>query len=202
MHKILAATLITATVLASGPLYAQQTDAAGDPQRGAVLADTCMGCHGIPGYRNTYPSFRVPRLGGLHADYVVLALQGYRDQMRPHDTMHAQAVSLSDQDMRDIAAWFASKGPVKPAGKPVPTPEKAATCVACHGEGGVSVTSIWPTLAGQHRDYLVHSLRQYKTGQRKDAVMGSQAIMLEEKDIRELAAYYARLPGLFDLKLD
>ena len=197
MHKILAATLMTAAALASGALFAQQPATDADPKRGAVLADTCMGCHGIPGYRNAYPSFRVPKLGGQHPEYIVLALQGYRDQMRPHDTMHAQAISLSDQDMRDIAAFFATDGVVEPAANAPAAPEKAATCVACHGPGGVSVAPNWPTLAGQHRDYLEHSLREYKSGDRKDAVMGSQAIMLEEKDIRELAAWYAKQPGLF-----
>jgi cytochrome c553 len=158
-----------------------------------------MGCHGIPGYRNAYPSFRVPKLGGQHADYLVIALQGYKDQTRPHATMHAQAVSLSDQDMRDIAANFVAQGELRPGAAADGAPEKAATCVACHGEGGVSIAPNWPSLAGQHRDYLEHALKQYKSGARKDPVMGSQAITLTDADIRELAAYFASQPGLFSV---
>ncbi len=81
---------------------------AGDPQRGRELATDCMGCHGIPSYNNVYPTYRVPRLGGQHADYIVAALKGYKDGSRSHKTMHAQAATLSDQDMQDLAAWFAS----------------------------------------------------------------------------------------------
>ncbi|MCL4721097.1 MAG: cytochrome c [Gammaproteobacteria bacterium] len=197
MQKTLAATLITLVALAGSAGHAEDGAATPDIKRGAMLADTCMGCHGIPGYRNAYPSFRVPKLGGQHPEYIVIALQGYQNQTRPHDTMHAQAVSLSEQDMRNIAAFFASEGAVEPAANLPAAPEKAATCAACHGEGGVSVAPNWPILAGQHRDYLEHALHQYKAGERKDPIMGSQALMLDEKDIRELAAWFAARPGLF-----
>ncbi|MEZ5564197.1 MAG: c-type cytochrome [Gammaproteobacteria bacterium] len=169
-----------------------------DISRGGILSDTCMGCHGIPGYRNAYPSFRVPKLGGQHPEYLVVALQGYQNQTRPHKTMHAQATSQKEQDMKDIAAFFSSEGAVKKIDKPVgQAPAKAATCVACHGEAGVSVTPNWPILAGQHEDYLVHALHEYKDGKRKDPVMGSQAISLTSEEIQELAAYFAAQPGLF-----
>jgi cytochrome c553 len=81
---------------------------AGDADAGRDKATTCMGCHGIPEYFNVYPSYRVPKLGGQHAKYIVSALQGYRDGQRSHDTMHAQAASLSEQDMQDIAAYFSA----------------------------------------------------------------------------------------------
>lgn len=197
--KTLASLVLCGVALFSTAVPAQE----GDAGRGAALAETCMGCHGIPGYRNAYPSFRVPKLGGQHAEYIVIALRGYRDGTRGHDTMHAQAASLSDQDMQDIAAWFASQGPLKstePAG--VAAPDKATTCVACHGEGGISVTPMWPTLAGQHEDYLAYALRQYLNGERTDPVMSTQAqsLQLTEEDIRELAAYYAAQSGLFTPK--
>lgn len=83
--------------------------AAGDAEAGRAKATTCMGCHGIADYHNVYPSYRVPKLGGQHAQYIVAALQGYRDGMRAHGTMHAQATSLSDQDMQDIAAYFSAQ---------------------------------------------------------------------------------------------
>lgn len=190
--------LILGIALAGSVAFAQEPAAAGDAARGAVLANTCMGCHGIPSYRNAYPSFRVPKLGGQHPDYIVLALQGYKNQTRPHNTMHAQAESLPEQDMRDIAAYFASSGALEagtgPAGQ---APEKAATCVGCHGEGGISMAPNWPSLAGQHKDYLIHALNEYKGALRKDPVMGSQAIMLTPEEIEELATYFAARPGLF-----
>jgi len=85
--------------------------AAGNPDEGAKKAKTCLGCHGVVGYRNAYPTYHVPRLGGQHADYIVSALKDYKAGNRSHKTMQSQAASLSDQDMLDIAAYFAqSKG--------------------------------------------------------------------------------------------
>jgi cytochrome c553 len=192
--------IVLGLALAGGAALAQEPVAAGVAERGATLADTCMGCHGIAGYRNAYPSYRVPKLGGQHPDYIVIALQGYKNQTRPHKTMHAQAATLSDQDMRNIAAFFASEGAIQKASAPAGNaPAKAATCVACHGEGGVSVAPNWPSLAGQHRDYLEHALGEYQAGLRKDPVMGAQAAALTPEDIRELAAYFAAQPGLFSV---
>lgn len=179
---------------ASAPL----TPPAADISRGSVLSQTCMGCHGIPGYRNTYPSYRVPKLGGQHPEYLVIALQGYKNETRPHKTMHAQASTLSDQDMKDVAAFFSSEGTVKTPEKPVGTaPAKAAVCVACHGEGGVSVAPNFPILAGQHRDYLEHALHEYKAQTRKDPIMDGQAAALSDEEIHELATYFSSQPGLF-----
>lgn len=88
-------------------LAATAAQAAGDPAAGARKAATCLGCHSVPGYRNAYPSYHVPKLGGQHADYLVAALKAYRSGDRKHTTMQAQAAALSDQDMADIAAYFA-----------------------------------------------------------------------------------------------
>ncbi len=204
MQKTRLAVLLSLTLAGSSLAWAQEPNPTpaptGDARRGAVLSDTCMGCHGIASYRNAYPSFRVPKLGGQHPEYIVIALQGYKNQTRPHKTMHAQAVYLSDQDMLDIATFFASEGDLQKASSLAGTPpEKAATCVACHGEGGISVAANWPSLAGQHKDYLVHALNEYKGGLRKDPIMGSQAIGLKPEEIRELAAYFASQSGLFSV---
>jgi cytochrome c553 len=200
--RSIARTLLLALplVLAAPLVSAQQAagQAGGDAARGAVLSDTCMGCHGIKSYRNAYPSYRVPKLGGQNADYVVIALQGYKGQTRPHNTMHAQAASMSDQDMRDVAAYFASQGAPKTAAKvDTAVGERIATCAACHGEAGISAASNWPNLAGQHRDYLEHTIRQYKSGARKDPVMGAQAQQIKDEDIAAIAAYFAAQSGLY-----
>lgn len=99
------------SVLLCGLLFSATAQAAGDPENGRKLAATCMGCHGVPSYNNVYPTYRVPRLGGQHADYLVAALKAYKDKQRTHSTMHAQAATLSDEAMADIAAYFANFKP-------------------------------------------------------------------------------------------
>ena len=81
---------------------------AGDAERGAIRGETCLGCHAISSYTNVYPTYRVPKLGGQHADYIIAALKAYRSGDRSHGTMKAQAATLSDQEIEDIAAYFAS----------------------------------------------------------------------------------------------
>lgn len=85
--------------------------AAGDVAQGKEKAATCLGCHGIPSYTNVYPTYHVPKLGGQHEAYIAAALQGYKSGERGHKTMHAQALKLSDQDIADISAYFASLKP-------------------------------------------------------------------------------------------
>lgn len=89
-------------------LIAPAAFAQGDAEAGRVKSSTCMGCHGIPKYNNAYPTYRVPKLGGQPAAYLASALKAYRSGERPHPTMHAQAASLSDQDIADIAAFLSS----------------------------------------------------------------------------------------------
>jgi len=84
--------------------------AQGDVEVGRAKAYTCLGCHGVDGYRNAYPSFRVPKLGGQHAAYIVSALKAYKAGDREHTTMQALAGTLSEQDMQDIAAYFEAAG--------------------------------------------------------------------------------------------
>jgi cytochrome c553 len=176
----------------------------GDLDSGKELAATCAGCHAIPGYRNAYPSFHVPKLGGQNADYLEIALQGYRRGSRPHDTMHAQAAVFSDQDIADVSAYIASlerseqQGISRASAAMIRAgEEKSAVCAPCHGPTGVAPASQWPNIAGQHASYLERSLTQYKTGERNDLVMSPMATPLDEASIRELAAFFAAQPGLY-----
>lgn len=73
---------------------------------------------------------------------------------------------------------------------------KSATCAGCHGADGNSETAMFPKLAGQHKDYLLHSLRAYKSGKRKNPIMSGQVLSLTETDMVDLAAYYAKQKGL------
>lgn len=187
-----------ATILLATTAFLQTAVAEGDPQAGKELGYTCLGCHGIEGYRNAYPSYRVPKLGGQKAGYLAIALRGYRDGTRPHPTMQAQAGSLTDQEIEDVAAYLASKAgdTVAAGGTAGASFEKAQACAACHGANGISVEAIWPTLAGQHEDYLENALNQYRNGKRTDAVMGPQAAMVAEEDVALLARYFSGLEGL------
>ena len=84
--------------------------AAGDAAAGKQKTVMCAGCHGIPGYKTAFPSvYNVPKLGGQHAGYIVKALQGYKSGERSHPTMRAIAAGLSDQDMADLAAYYAAE---------------------------------------------------------------------------------------------
>jgi len=83
-------------------------NAAGNIEAGKKRAYTCTGCHGIPGYKNTYPMYSVPRIAGQSETYLVNALNAYKSGERKHPTMAAQAQSYSDQDIADIAAYLAT----------------------------------------------------------------------------------------------
>ncbi|PTN55784.1 c-type cytochrome [Stenotrophomonas panacihumi] len=80
----------------------------GQPDKGKILTYTCQGCHGIPGYKNAYPSFRVPKIGGQSSKYLTQALVEYREGKRKHPTMQAQAQSFTDQDIADISAFLST----------------------------------------------------------------------------------------------
>jgi cytochrome c553 len=181
----LAASLTIAGLVAPG------LASAGDVVQGAKLAYTCHGCHGSPNYKNAYPTYKVPKLGGQHAAYMVLALKAYASGERAHSTMHSHAVTMSGQDMQDIAASLAGQE-LKPGGRAVGTAPKASqTCVACHGTDGIGILPEYPNLAGQHADYIEVALKAYRSGQRKNAVMAGMAAALTDPDIRELAKYYS-----------
>ena len=80
----------------------------GDPKTGRQLSYTCQGCHGLTGYKNAYPSYRVPRIGGQSAEYLSQALTEYQAGARKHPTMQAQSRSFSDQDIADLSAYLSS----------------------------------------------------------------------------------------------
>ncbi len=186
------------TVLTSMPLVAK---AAGDPVIGQKKFYTCVGCHGVENYKNAYPDYDVPRLRHQNAAYIISALKEYKSGERPHPTMHAQASSLSDQDMEDIAAYLQGGEPVKPSSKVVGTvPAQVAPCAACHGENGLGSEAPMdpkpPVLAGQHVDYLEQALTTYRNGRRKNVVMDGMAQLLKsEEDVKIVAAYFASQPS-------
>jgi cytochrome c553 len=178
--------------LASTSVPAQDQPLQGDAKHGKAISYTCLGCHGIEGYKNAYPMYSVPKLEGQHPEYLAAALKEYRSGDRAHITMHAQASTLSDQDIADIAAYFAGK-PLVSQGKPAGTPPQPATlCVSCHGQDGVSIAPTYPSLAGQHEDYLARAIDEYRKGGRKNPIMKGFAATLKDEDIDVIAKYFAR----------
>jgi len=80
----------------------------GNADNGRELSYTCQGCHGITGYKNAYPNYHVPKIGGQSSEYLVNALSEYKKGTRKHPTMQAQSQSFSDQDIADIAAFLSN----------------------------------------------------------------------------------------------
>ena len=90
-------------------LAAANSFAAGDYQAGKIKAYTCTGCHGIAEYKNTYPTYNVPRIGGQNKEYIVIALNAFKNGERKHKSMNLQAEALSQQDIEDIAVYLAGQ---------------------------------------------------------------------------------------------
>ena len=124
MRPLTIAALALTTAILATPAMAQDTAPAaapatpapapaaaavtGDAERGLQLTYTCQGCHGVVGYKNAYPNYHVPKLGGQSEQYLHNALTAYQQGSRKHPTMQAQAESFSEQDIADIAAYLSS----------------------------------------------------------------------------------------------
>jgi cytochrome c553 len=110
------ATHITTVVAALACALSLPVQAGGDPVAGREKTSMCAGCHGIPGWRTAYPAvYKVPKLGGQHEEYIVAALKEYKNGERSHPSMDSIAASLTEQDMQNLAAYYASSysGPSK-----------------------------------------------------------------------------------------
>jgi cytochrome c553 len=131
----------------------------------------------------------------------VSALNAYASGDRPHQTMHAQATTLSTEERADVAAYLQSE-PVQPNSQVVGTPPPATqTCVACHGaDGAKTISDDYPVLAGQYADYLVQALNDYKSGKRKNPIMAGIITGIDEKDFPALAQFFANQQGLCSTK--
>jgi cytochrome c553 len=178
-------------------------------QRGSTKVQMCIGCHGIVGYQADFPQvYHVPKIAGQDAKYIVAALTAYRSGDRKHPTMRSIAAPLTDDVIKDIAAYYSQlgkpDGPV-PAALETPIPDKIrsslTTCVACHGANFSTPTdgSI-PRLAGQYPDYLEIALKSYTVEGnphygRSNAVMGAMAKPLTTDAINDIASYLAALPS-------
>ena len=185
--------------------------AAADSASGGIKAYTCTGCHGIPGYNNIYPTYKVPRIAGQTALYLAAALNAYKSGARLHPTMRLQTESLSDQDIQDISAWLSnfetagvettraeSAQATATSSSNAAGREKSRLCEACHGADGMGTEPAYPRLAGQHASYLQRALKDYRDGKRKNAIMAGFTVNLDDQDIEDLANWYASMDGLRD----
>jgi len=184
--------------------------AAQDAKAGEKKAAMCIGCHGIPGYKASFPEiYSVPMIAGQNAKYIVSALGQYKKGDRKHPTMRGIAASLSDQDMADLAAFYATeaKAETVPAALTGAVPTDVAAllakgnCASCHGANfSAPIDPSYPKLAGQHADYLYAALREYQTDKnpqvgRNNAIMMGMARPFTHAEAKVLAAYFAALPS-------
>ncbi|HWA13384.1 MAG TPA: c-type cytochrome [Burkholderiales bacterium] len=163
--------------------------AGGDPVAGKRKTLTCNACHGTTAFKS------MPRLGGQSAAYVVEALRAFKAGKRSHNTMRDVAGALSERDMADLGAHYASI-PRAAMVEGVP-PESAAACVACHGaQGDQPASPEIAVIAGQSAPYIEQVLKEYRAGTRANAVMQAGAKELTDAQISELAAYFAARAAL------
>jgi cytochrome c553 len=182
-----------------------------DVEAGRTKVAMCIGCHGIPGYQNSFPEIhKVPMISGQNAKYIEAALQAYKKGDRKHPTMRGIAGSMSDQDMADVAAFYAQDGQGAAALSNVAArqPSEAAAallakgaCASCHGaDYNQPIDPSYPKIAGQHADYLYVALKAYQTEGnphvgRNNAVMGGIARQFTHAELKTLANYLGTLPG-------
>ena len=213
MNKLLTTVFAFAAVSLAGIAnMASAQDIVGDAKAGHAKVDMCLGCHSIIGYQASFPEVhKVPKISGQGAKYIISALNAYKKGDRKHPTMRGIAVSLSDQDMADVAAYYSASGvvagdtlPAKPTVEPstqVAALLSKGACVSCHGDNfSKPIDPTYPKIAGQHADYLYVALKSYKTEGnplvgRSNAIMGGVAKQFSNAELKALAGYVHSLDG-------
>jgi cytochrome c553 len=192
------AALLVLGLGAAGPALA-----AGDAAAGQARAITCSACHGADG-NSLNPEW--PSLAGQHESYTIKQLQAFKSGARQNVLMSSQAMGLSDQDMADLAAFYASQKVVKKTADAalLETGQQiyrggnketgAPACLACHGPDGLgNITAAWPTVAGQHANYTAAQLAAYRSGERRTdgdtQIMRNVASRLTDDEIKAVASY-------------
>jgi cytochrome c553 len=208
MNKFLTAPIALMTALFT-TFAAQAQEVKGDVKAGESKIAMCIGCHGIPGYQASFPEvYKVPKISGQNAKYIVAALNAYKKGDRKHPSMRGIAYNLTEQDMADLAAYYEQHGKTDAPPKPASQPSEAVAkliekgaCIACHGEGFAKpVDPSYPKVAGQYKDYLFVALKSYKTEGhntwgRNNAVMGGVAKQFTNAELKALAGYIGSLDG-------
>jgi len=209
MIKLISSVFMVFVASATSVAYAQ--DAAGDAKAGEAKIAMCIGCHGIKGYQASFPEvYKVPKISGQSAAYIVSSLTAYQKVDRKHPTMRSIAASLTAKDMADIAAYYEVHGKDASVTLPEKVTEASASttallakgaCTSCHGANlNKPMVPGYPKIAGQHKDYLYVALKSYKqdsqaTWGRSNGVMGGIAKQFSLAELKELAAYVSSQQG-------
>ncbi|WP_006788564.1 c-type cytochrome [Thiorhodospira sibirica] len=201
--SVLMALISCVGISMSAPLLAQS----GDAERGQSISGVCMACHGPDG--NSFnPEW--PSLAGQSAQYTYQQLLDYKEGRRKDPLMTDQAKPLSDQDMRDLAAFYATQIPtpgmgMDPAlldlGRQVYLGGNSATgltaCSACHGPNGAGDrAAVYPAVGSQHAMYNIAQLEHYRDGTRitdTRNIMPGIAQKMSDEEIRAVAEYMAHI---------
>ncbi|MEW6688936.1 MAG: c-type cytochrome [Pseudomonadota bacterium] len=168
----------------------------GDAAAGRAFAEReCKACHGLDG-KGTAPA--IPHLAAQSEAYLVLALKEYQQRKRLHAALREIASHMTEADMRNLAAFYASRPPVQASGEQAKRlspyergKELAAACAKCHGVDGNSAAAGIPSLAGQQPHYLVVAIQEYLLKERKAAPMHGLLPGLARLDMESLALYFA-----------
>jgi cytochrome c553 len=176
-----------------------------EPAKGAAIsASVCAACHTNDGSRGSPAS---PILQGQHPDYLVKQLTEFKAGKRESPIMRPMAQPLSEADMRNVAAFYASKQAKPGFAKNkdlVSLGEKVyrggvidrgvPACAGCHGPSGAGIPAQYPRLAGQHSDYIEAQLTAFRSGARhNNAIMADVAAKLNDREIKAVADYVAGL---------
>ncbi|WP_019569309.1 cytochrome c [Thioalkalivibrio sp. ALE11] len=204
MNHKLSALFAALSVSLMLPLSAAQ---AGDPQRGQELSQSCAACHQADG-NSTNPEW--PKLAGQHPKYTAKQLRDFQDGELRHDNLMAGEVAdLSEQDMKDLAAYYAEQSittetadeDVVARGEQIyrggiPS-EGVAACIACHGaQGQGNPEAMFPKVAGQHATYSLDQLQQFRDGERRNdngQMMRGIVGNMSDEDMESVAQYMAGL---------
>jgi cytochrome c553 len=162
----------------------------GDPAKGEAESAMCGGCHGMHGVS---VDSATPNLAGQDAEYLVKAIKAYRTT-RKNWGMQRYVAGLTDEDINNIAAYFATQQPKAANKVPTSTEELADKCNRCHDQPA-SPTMAAPKLRGQNKDYLVMSLRAYRDGKRASSFMHAMIYPYSDAIIDSIATWYASQPA-------
>jgi len=202
MNKLVSFVVVAVISLVAPQILMAQGDAAAGQAKSAL----CATCHAADG--NSQIAMN-PKLAGQSAKYLLKQLQDYKSGARQNPTMSAMVASLSDQDMADIAAWFASQE-VTLGGANAEQLELAenlyrsgnsdlsvAACSACHGPTGAgNWPAGFPSLSGQHAEYTLTQLRAFRAGERSNDTSGMMRSVVERLTDAELEALASYVSGL------
>lgn len=195
LMKKLVGKLDEATIGEMGVFYAVQeplqttTQGEGDANVGRRLSEDCESCHGDDG--NAKKS-KMPTLAGQDAKYFIKAMKHYKDGKRQHKKMFEAVQDLSEQDITDLATYYAAAEPrQRDVRAPLKSTEWIARCERCHGGDGNSRDPRFPMLAGQDETYLKKALKAYASEERTNTTMHAMADPLSKMDIERIATHFA-----------